>query len=81
MNCSRCQGLMVLDHFLDFWGSYRELWSTGWRCINCGQIHDPLSAKNRLAQQKKLAMSSRQVPDYQDDDVYLGAEAITKHAA
>ncbi len=81
MNCSRCQGLMVVDHFLDFCGGYGEMWSGGWRCVNCGAIHDPLSAQNRLAQQKELAAASSTASDYRDDAVHLGVSANTKHAA
>lgn len=33
MNCSKCEGLMILqsffDHFLNF---------NAWKCINCGRI-------------------------------------------
>jgi len=36
MNCSRCRGLMVEDHFLDFDGTIGHMWTTGYRCMNCG---------------------------------------------
>ncbi len=42
MECVRCKGLMVA-------GSYSEMKQTGgleviqfWRCINCGEVVDPL---------------------------------------
>jgi DNA-directed RNA polymerase subunit RPC12/RpoP len=43
MRCARCDELMVRERLEDL----RELGSgdheyTGWRCINCGAIVDPL---------------------------------------
>ncbi len=40
MTCSRCSGLTVEDHFLDFEGSYGQMWTASWRCVNCGHVHD-----------------------------------------
>lgn len=42
MNCSRCHGLMVNDHFLDFDGTIGHMWAKGYRCMNCGNVHDPV---------------------------------------
>ena len=45
MRCPRCDGLMVREKFEDLGGlgsSNHEY--TGWRCINCGAIVDPLIA-------------------------------------
>jgi hypothetical protein len=81
MNCSRCRGLMVEGHFLDFDGSFREMWATSWRCVNCGHVYDPVIEQNRLAQQTKVVVLPSGEPDDQDDEVHLGAESFTKHAA
>ncbi len=81
MNCSRCQGLMIVDHFLDFGGSFSEMWTTGWRCVNCGHIHDALIEQNRMARQEKVVTLRSVAPDYQDDEVHLGAEGFVKYAA
>ena len=81
MNCSRCRGLMVKDHFMDFEGSMGHMWMTGWRCMNCGHVHDPMIERNRqLARAKVLVLSSGE-PDYEDEEVHLGAESLTAHAA
>ena len=50
MKCSRCQGLMIRDHFLDFDGTTGHMWANGFRCMNCGNVHDPIIEQHRLAQ-------------------------------
>ena len=40
MTCLRCQGLMLEDHFFDFEGAYGFMWMKGWRCMNCGYVHE-----------------------------------------
>jgi uncharacterized Zn finger protein len=81
MNCARCQGLMIVDHFLDFEGSFREMWTSSWRCVNCGHVHDAVIDQNRLHGQKKVVVLPSGEPDYQDDEVHLGAESFIKQAA
>ena len=49
MNCSRCHGLMIRDHFLDFDGTIGHMWANGYRCMNCGNVHDPVIEQHRLA--------------------------------
>ena len=80
MHCSRCRGLMVEDHFLDFEGGCREMWASGWRCLNCGHVYDAVSNQNRLARQEKVVMCSSE-PDYEDDEVHLGSESFIKQAS
>ena len=49
MECLRCQGLMVEDHFVDFEGTPGFLWTKGWRCMNCGYVADAvIEANHRL---------------------------------
>lgn len=83
MTCSRCQGLMVEDHLFDYEGSYRHLWARSLRCINCGHIHDSVVAQNLKTQpaQAKVLVGTNTEPDYQDDEVHLGAESFLRHAA
>ena len=81
MECSRCEGLMVEDHFLDFEGGFREMWATSWRCLNCGHVYDAVVEQNRLARQEKVLMFSSSEPDYQDEEVHLGSEAFPRLAA
>ena len=84
MNCSRCgghRGHMIEDHFLDFEGSYGQMWTVSWRCVNCGRVHDSVIEQNRLARQEKLLALPRDEPDYQDDEVNLGTGSIIRRAA
>jgi hypothetical protein len=72
---------MVEDHFLDFEGGFQEMWASGWRCLNCGQVYDAVIEQNRLARLEKVAVLPSGEPDYQDDEVHLGAESFIKKAA
>lgn len=48
MTCLRCEGLMVHEKFEDLdglWSSDHEF--TGWRCLNCGAIVDPVIAAHK----------------------------------
>ncbi len=81
MNCSRCRGLMVGDHFLDFEGTTGHMWASGYRCMNCGNIHDPVIEQHRLARQEMVLVLPSGEPDYQDEEVHLGAESFIARAA
>lgn len=45
--CLRCDGLMVCELFEDFEGLSSDYEFTGWRCINCGAIVDPVIVAHR----------------------------------
>ena len=81
MTCSRCSGFMVEDQFLDLAGAYGQMWTTSWRCVNCGRVHDSAIEQHRLARQEKVLVLSSSEPDYHDDEVHLGAESIIRRAA
>ena len=81
MHCSRCQGLMVKDQLLDMKGGYGQMWATSLRCVNCGRIYDSVTEQNYLARQEKALVRSGGEPDYQDDEVHLGAESFIRRAA
>ena len=81
MNCRRCLGLMAEDHFLDLEGAYGEMWTTSWRCMNCGHVDDSVIEQNRLTQQEQVLVRPSGAPDYQDDKVHLGAESFIRLAA
>ncbi|MEO6308796.1 MAG: hypothetical protein ABIO96_11200 [Nitrospiraceae bacterium] len=81
MHCSRCQGLMVKDQLLDMEGGYGQMWTTSLRCVNCGRIHDSVIEQNHLVRQEKVLVFSSGEPDYQDDEVHLGAESIIRLVA
>ena len=50
MDCSRCHGLMVEDDLIDIRESYLPMWTHGLRCVACGNIVDPVIARNRKRQ-------------------------------
>jgi len=50
MNCSRCHGLMVEDDLIDLRESYLPMWTHGLRCVSCGNVVDPVIARNRRRQ-------------------------------
>lgn len=81
MNCTRCKGLMVQDHFMDFEGTTGHMWTSSRRCMNCGHVHDTVIEQNRLARQEKVLVLPTGEPDYQDEEVYLGRESYFERAA
>ncbi|MBX3308515.1 MAG: hypothetical protein KF751_20910 [Nitrospira sp.] len=52
MECPKCQGMMTLDRFSDFFIVFYA-----WKCINCGAMIDRTIARNR---QKSLAAREAQ---------------------
>ena len=51
MDCLRCGGLLVKDQCIDFSGTSGHFWIRAWRCVNCGELSDPLIEQNRRCQQ------------------------------
>ena len=49
MTCTRCQGLMISDSFIDL-EETGHLWMKAWRCMNCGCIVDAVVEQNRRLQ-------------------------------
>ena len=72
---------MAEDQLLDFEGIYGQMWTTSWRSVNCGHVHDSVIERNRLVRQEKVLAFSSNEPDYQDDEVHLGSEAFIRLAA
>ncbi|HEX5647933.1 MAG TPA: hypothetical protein VFX56_13265 [Nitrospira sp.] len=83
MTCLRCQGLMVEAHLFDYDGSYGHMWATSFRCMNCGHVHDSVITENSKSHpvKAKVLVGVSAEPDYQDDEVHLGAETFLRHAA
>jgi len=40
MECARCDGLLVMDYYIDMENS-GGLWLEAWRCVCCGNVVDP----------------------------------------
>jgi hypothetical protein len=72
---------MAEDHFIDFDGTIGHMWMTGWRCLNCGHVYDPLIERNRSAVQVNANARPSQELDYDDEEVHLGAESLIARAA
>ena len=58
MTCMRCLGCMTKDHFMDLLESSGDMWLTGWRCLNCGHVYDPVMERNRLRQGRVAVVST-----------------------
>ena len=76
MQCRRCRGLMVADHFLDMAGGYGEMWVQSLRCVNCGMVYDAVVEQNRLVRQEAVPVPATGTLDIQEEDIYLGGEAL-----
>ena len=81
MTCLCCLGLMIEDQFLDLESPYGQMWAASLRCVNCGHVHDSAIKQFHLARQEKGVARPSGEPDYQDDEVHLGAESIIRRAA
>jgi hypothetical protein len=46
MKCFRCSGAMIYNKFYSL---YEQFW--GWKCLNCGEIVDPVILENRQLMQ------------------------------
>ncbi len=47
MTCKRCRGCMAKVLFMDIRESGGEMWVASWRCLNCGNVFDPVVEQNR----------------------------------
>jgi hypothetical protein len=81
MTWTRCQGYMATDHCLDMEGSWGPMWTTSWRCVNCGRLHDCVIEQNSEVRHKKVLTVSSSGRKYEHDEVPLGAEAFIRAAA
>ena len=64
MTCTRCQGCMAKDHFIDLMESAESMWLAVWRCLNCGNVFDPVVEKNRRGQGMAAVVSTAQMPGH-----------------
>jgi hypothetical protein len=53
--CSRCGGLMVSDFCMDVLNSTGELEFAAKRCVQCGEVVDPVIQRNRRLRQESMA--------------------------
>ena len=62
MTCTRCHGCMAKDHFIDLMESAEGMWMAGWRCLNCGNVLDPVMEQNRRGPRMAAVVSTARVP-------------------
>ena len=53
--CQRCGGFLVPNHCLDLESSWGDRWCTTLRCVQCGELIDPLLLRNRRRSLARLA--------------------------
>src|SRR5262245_30277887 len=53
--CTRCGGLMVTDFCMDLLFCTGETEFAAQRCVQCGEVVDPVILKNRRTQQTPMA--------------------------
>ena len=41
---------MAKDHYIDLMESAESMWMAAWRCLNCGNVLDPVMERNRRGQ-------------------------------
>jgi hypothetical protein len=69
---------MAKDHFIDLMESAESMWIAGWRCLNCGNVLDPVMERNRRGQGMTAVVSTTLVPgqnrigDQEEVDVIAG---------
>lgn len=52
--CNRCGGLMVSDFCMDLLNSTGELEFAAKRCVQCGEVVDPVIQRNRRLRQESM---------------------------
>ncbi len=53
--CQRCSGRMAFEKFYGINDSF-----SGWRCVTCGDILDPVILLHRLSQEADLAIPAKE---------------------
>lgn len=61
---------MARDYFLDIQESGGEWWAKGWRCINCGNIYDPVAEQNRRRHAEAMLTAPQTALQIQEDEVF-----------
>jgi hypothetical protein len=64
MNCTRCEGLMVMDRFEDLQDDTGEIRFKAWHCLLCGEIQDHVIASNRRQHPRPLGKRNRNLLIY-----------------
>jgi uncharacterized OB-fold protein len=81
MTCTRCQGCMAKDYFLDLMESAESMWMAGWRCLNCGNVLYPVMEQNRCGQGMAAVVSTVRVPGHNRIGAQEEVDVIAGHTA
>ena len=54
--CTRCDGLMVNDSYIDLLNSVCESKFSAKRCVQCGEVVDPIILLNRQLRQEPMTV-------------------------
>ncbi|MBK9308534.1 MAG: hypothetical protein IPM58_15965 [Nitrospira sp.] len=81
MSCSRCQGLMIQDHLMDFDGTIGHMWANGYRCMNCGNVHDPVIEQHRRARRHQALTLQHSEHEAEEDESIPDSETVILRAA
>lgn len=55
--CLRCGGLMVAERYIDLLDDTGQIEFTADRCIQCGEVVDPIILNNRMVNQRRADAS------------------------
>jgi hypothetical protein len=56
--CIRCGGLMVNDSYMDLLNNVGESKFSAKRCVQCGEVVDPVILRNRGTRQEPIIVTS-----------------------
>lgn len=81
MTCSRCAGLMLVEHMLDMGEGYGQMWTRSSRCMNCGHRDDAVIRQHRQAQAKPVLVATAAAPKRTLDEEIWEEESLEQLAA
>jgi RNase P subunit RPR2 len=60
--CRRCKGLMVPVRLEETAGATSGTFLTGWRCLQCGEVLDPVIEANRKSKTQPAPIRKPRLP-------------------
>lgn len=60
--CIRCGGLMVNDSYIDLLSNVGESKFAAKRCVQCGEVVDPVILRNRATRHEAMTVPSARLP-------------------
>jgi hypothetical protein len=72
---------MAKDHFIDLMESAESMWMAGWRCLNCGNVLDPVMERNRRGQGTAAVVLTALVPGHNRIGAHEEVDVIAGLAA